>query len=473
MLLAAQVLRWALDPYARIGAPLATMYVAVTFAVWFGGWKPAAMIAVAGYFISIYLFVAPRLTLKVWGEIGPVRVFLYATSCTVIIYLCESVRRARKRHAFSEAKVVSILENMREAFCSVDHDWRITFVNRSAEKCLGHPRAALIGRSLWEMLPASAGSPGEAQLRLAMREGKPVEFETNSFVNGAWHAVTATRGEGELSIFFQDITAARAHVDQLERLVDDRTAALQRIVAELEAFSYTLVHDMRAPLRSITGFAGLLAADHTGQLNAEGQRYLARIQSSAARMDQLIVDILAYSQLSRNPQELRAVNLDETMRDLLRSHSDFSTDKAEVEIQGRLPTVTGNDALLTQCFANLLHNAIKFVAPGVRPCIRITSTENADTARVEIADNGIGIPREAMVRIFEPFRREHAHYDGTGIGLAIVQRVVDQLGGRVGVESEVGKGSRFWVELKVSHVAASPAPARAHSPEGVCAPAPP
>jgi PAS domain S-box-containing protein len=472
ILVGALLLRWALAPYARTGAPLATMYLAVALAVWFGGWKPAALISIAGYVISLYLFAAPQFTFKLSGDLGPVRLFLYVSSCAVIIYLCESVRRARKRHAFSEARVVSILENMREAFCAVDPDWRITFVNRSAEKGLRQPRARLLGRSLWEALPSSAGSPMEAQLRLAMREGKAVEFETNTVVTGAWHAVTATRSGDELSIFFQDITATRAHVDQLERLVDDRTAALQRIVAELEAFSYTLVHDIRAPLRSITGFAELLAADHAAEMSPEGQHHLARIQSSAARMDQLIVDILAYSQLARSPQELRAVNLDETMRDILRSHTDFSAERAEVEIQGRLPTVNGNDVLLTQCFSNLLHNAIKFVGPGVRPRVRITSSEHAEIARVVIADNGIGIPREAMVRIFEPFRREHAHYDGTGIGLAIVQRVVDQLGGRVGVDSEVGKGSRFWVELKVRPVAVTPETAAPSRPAGVCAPAP-
>jgi len=347
-------------------------------------------------------------------------------------------------------KVVSILENMRECFCSVDHEWRITSVNRSAEECLGRSRDALINRILWEAMPPSAGSNVEAELRVAMREGTPVQFETNAIATGAWHDVTATRVDGDLSIFFQEITAKRAHVDQLERLVDDRTAALQRIVAELESFSYTLVHDMRAPLRSISGFADLLALDHAKQLDADGKHHLTRIQRSAALMDRLIVDILGYSQLSRTPPELRAINLDQTVREILQSHSDFQADKADIELENTLPLVRGNDALLTQCFSNLLHNAIKFVAPGVKPRIRIASRVNGEVARMEIADNGIGIEPDAVARIFEPFRREHAHYDGTGIGLAIVQKVVDQLEGRVGVEPQAGGGSRFWVELKLA-----------------------
>ncbi|MGH7955386.1 MAG: ATP-binding protein [Opitutaceae bacterium] len=448
MLLLAQTGRWLLDPHAGDAMPLSTMYVAVAFTVYFRGWKPAAVLAIAGYFIGLWLFISPRFIFKLGSEPGVLRTAMYAGTCAIIIFLCEIVRRARKKHAGSERKVVSILENMHECFCSVDREWRLTFVNRSAEACLGHSQEALIGRMLWDVLPHTAGTPAETQLRQAMGKGTPAQFETNAFVPAAWHAVTATRSDSELSIFFEDITANRAHLDQLERLVDDRTAALQRIVAELETFSYTLVHDMRAPLRCISGYAELLALDHAQQLNVEGRHHLTRIQQSAARMDQLIVDILDYSQLSRQQPELRAIHLDQTVHDILQSHPDFHPDKADILLETALPVVVGNDALLTQCFSNLLHNATKFVAENVKPRIRISGRTEGDVARIEIADNGIGISPDAVVRIFEPFRREHAHYEGTGIGLAIVQKVVDQLGGRVGVNSEPAQGSRFWVELK-------------------------
>ena len=448
-----------LDPYAGDAMPLATIYVAVAFTVYFGGWKPAAVLAVAGYFAAMALFVSPRFEFKVFGELGPIRTAVYSVTCAITIGLCDAIRRGRQRHAASEAKLSSILDHMHESFCSVDEDWRITSVNRSAEASFGRKRDALLGHKLWEVIPASVGTPAENDLRRAMQEGTPVKLDTNRIADGAWHAVTATRVDDELSIFFEDITSKRAHVDQLERLVDDRTAALQRLVAELEAFSYTLVHDMRAPLRAITGFSELLATEHNQQLDSTGKRYLERIQNSAARMDQLIVDILAYSQLSRQQPELRPTHLEERFRDILQSHSDFQPDKSDILIESKLPVVIGNDALLTQCFSNLLHNATKFVAPGVKPRIRISAEVDGAVARIDIADNGIGVDPDAVSRIFEPFRREHAHYDGTGIGLAIVQKVVDQLGGRVGVESEPGCGSRFWVELKLAealpHTAAS------------------
>lgn len=453
MVLLALGVRRAIDPFAHDAAPLATMYIAVAFGVWYGGWKPAALIAAVGFFASVYWFMPPRLTFKSWGELATVRTTLYTFSCTITIYLCESIRRARGRHAASETKVISILENMREGFCSVGPDWKIRALNRSAEQFLGQPRDALIGRTLWEVLPGRGGTLLDTELRRAMRDVTAVQFETNAFVPGAWHAVTATYVNRELALFFHDITATRAHVDQLERLVDDRTAALQRIVTDLEAFSYTLVHDMRAPLRSISGFSELLAADHASQLDADGKRHLERIQRSAANMDRLIVDILAYSQLSRQQPELRAIDLGACLREILKSHVDFQPEKADITIETPLPTVRGNDALLNQCFSNLLHNAVKFVAPGTKPRIRISARVNDNLARIEIRDNGIGIAPEATLRIFEPFRRENVQYEGTGIGLAIVQKVVDQLGGRVGVESQVGHGSLFWVELKVASTA--------------------
>jgi signal transduction histidine kinase len=235
--------------------------------------------------------------------------------------------------------------------------------------------------------------------------------------------------------------------------VDDRTAKLQRLVSELESFSYTLVHDIRAPLRAVSGFAEILAEDHSHQLDAAGKAHVARIRHSAGRMDQLIVDILEYSQLSKNKPELHPVDLDGLLREILSSHPEFQSDKANITIEGNLPTVRGNEVLLTQCFSNLLHNATKFVPPGVKPTIQIGARAEGIVTRVNVTDNGIGIAPDAMARIFEPFRRENPNYDGTGIGLAIVRKVVEHLDGRVGVESELGQGSRFWVELKREDVA--------------------
>lgn len=454
MLLAALAARWALDPVVGESVPLVTMYIATAFAVWYGGWKPAVALMTLGYFAALWCFLPPRFEFKLWEPLGLPRAVLYWPACLVTVLLCESLRRSQRRHAASEAKVVSILDHMREGFLSVDAEWRITSVNLNLAQSVGQSRERLLGRPLWTALPELHGKPIETQLRQARSEAAARQFESNALNAGVWHLVTATPIDGGLLVFFHENTAQKAHVEQLERLVDDRTAALQRLVAELESFSYTLVHDIRGPLRAITGFADILAVDHAAHLDPEGRRHVGRIQQSARRMDQLIVDILTYSRLSRGKPDVHSVDLDELLRDIVRSLPECHPEKAEIEIESPLPRVQGNEALLIQCFSNLLHNAAKFVAPGIKPHIRIAAQASGTRTRIEVSDNGIGIAPEARARIFEPFHREHPTYEGTGIGLAIVRKVVDQLGGRVDVESQPGHGSRFWVEL----IPGSPAP---------------
>ena len=125
-------------------------------------------------------------------------------------------------------------------------------------------------------------------------------------------------------------------------------------------------------------------------------------------------------------------------------------DNADIRLEGDLPVVLGNEALVTQCFSNLLANAVKFVAPGVKPRVRVRAEVREGTARIWVEDNGIGISKDAQGRLFGMFQRLVRGYEGTGIGLAIVRKVVQRMGGRVGVESEEGKGSRFWVELRAA-----------------------
>jgi PAS domain S-box-containing protein len=459
---AALGVRALLDPVLGSNVPLAMLLVAVLFATAIGGWKPGVLASVMGYLGAMYLFVSPRFEVKLLDSLGGAGLAIYALSSTAIIGLFYHLRRAQQRHAASEARVMAILETMREGFLAVDQGWRITAVNRSGEATLRQARAALLGRTIWDTLPGLRDKPAEAALRQAMREQKAVQFDTDALAPREWHAVTLAPTAGGLSIFVQDITATKAHVEQLERQVSERTAALQGLVSDLEAFSYTLVHDLRAPLRSISSFAELLAVDHTGPLDDEGRGYLARIRKAAARMDRLITAIMNYSQLARQKPELRPVDLHQLVQEIMESDPGFQHEKADIGIVGVLPFVRGNESLLSQCFVNLLHNAIKFVAPGVKPRIRISAQVEGDIARVEVTDNGIGIAPDAAERIFEPFRREHPGYDGTGIGLAIVRKVVACMEGRVGIVPAAGQGSRFWIELKLAAqpVASGPPPLR-------------
>lgn len=260
--------------------------------------------------------------------------------------------------------------------------------------------------------------------------------------------------------------------DRLEGVVVERTARLRDMVGELEAFSYSIAHDMRAPLRGMQGFARILLNDHTDRLDTVARNYLEHISSSAARMDLLIQDVLNYTRVSRSDIVLAPVDLDRLTREVISSHPDWQPPQAEIRIEGVLPAVLGHAGLLTQCISNLVSNAVKFVAPGTRPQVRIWAEErppsaarlpalaaattphgalrpDAPAVRIWFEDQGIGIAAKDRDRVFRMFERINPadQFEGTGIGLAIVRKTLDRMGGRVGFESDPPHGSKFWIEL--------------------------
>lgn len=232
----------------------------------------------------------------------------------------------------------------------------------------------------------------------------------------------------------------------LESLVKERTASLEETIGELEAFSYSIAHDLRGPLRSMIGFANILIHDHADTLNEEARSHLRRIASAAERMDRLTRDVLHYSSIVRTKPEPEPVDAHALVRDLLETYPALSPDVADIRVQGTLPAVLANAALLTQVFSNLLENAVKFVAPGVSPLVRVSAERHEGRVRFLIEDNGIGIPAQFREKIFGVFERLHTHYVGTGIGLAIVKKAVERMRGTLGVTSG-GQGSTFWFEL--------------------------
>ena len=238
------------------------------------------------------------------------------------------------------------------------------------------------------------------------------------------------------------------YATNLEVTVQQRTAELQKTVNELEHFSYSITHDMRAPLRSMHSFATLLLNDFAPALPPLAQDYLKRIATSADRMDHLITDALDYSKAMREELKLASVDSEKLLRGMIASYPAFQPPAANIEIQGHLPIVLANHAGLTQCFSNLLNNAVKFIPHGQVPHVRIRAETRDPMVRLWFEDNGIGIPSEMHERIFGMFQRLSGQYEGTGIGLALVGKVVERMGGKVGVESEPGHGSRFWLELK-------------------------
>lgn len=240
-----------------------------------------------------------------------------------------------------------------------------------------------------------------------------------------------------------------AALQEANRLKTERTAELDEMVEELEAFSYSIAHDMRAPLRAMQGFSRILCEEYASKLDADGAGYLRRIDRAAGRLDRLIQDVLSYTRILRAPVPLAPIDLDSLARDIIATYPNYQPGLADISIVGKLPTVLGNEAFLTQCLSNLLGNAVKFQPKGRTPQVRIwAETRGADT-RLWVEDNGIGIDEQHHKRIFGLFEQVNApsEYEGTGVGLTIVRKAVERMHGVYGFESQLGQGSKFWLQL--------------------------
>lgn len=252
-----------------------------------------------------------------------------------------------------------------------------------------------------------------------------------------------------------ELVAAKDEISQyahrLEETVAERTGQLRETISELEEFSYSVSHDMRAPLRAMQSYGQYLVDEYGSKLDEKGVNYLQQIMRSAVRLDRLIQDVLSYTRILHSPLPMEPVDLDRLVRDIIETYPNGQPIKPQISIQGTLPKVMGNEALLTQCISNLLSNGAKFVSPGTIPRLAISSeVMEKSMVRVWFKDNGIGIAPENYERIFRLLERIHpdTDYEGTGIGLTIVRKGIERMGAQVGFDSELGKGSQFWIQIK-------------------------
>ena len=267
-----------------------------------------------------------------------------------------------------------------------------------------------------------------------------------------------------------DVTEQRLADEQLrlvhatlEGKVAERTAELRKTVSELEAFSYSLSHDMRAPIRAMRGYAELLQNLAGDKLGPKAPEFLRRIMSSAERLDLLVQDVLQFNRVARAPLEMKPISLGPLVSNIVHDYPMLEAAKAQIVVQEPLLPIRGHEAFVGQALSNLLTNAVKFIPAGRTPKVRLWTEEtwrghtagksgrSEDThwVRIYVEDNGLGIAPEDQRRIFHMFERVNPpeKYEGTGIGLAIVQKAVERMEGRVGVESVPGQGSKFWIEL--------------------------
>jgi PAS domain S-box-containing protein len=357
-----------------------------------------------------------------------------------------------------------LLDLSTDAIIVRDMQGLIVFWNRGAEEIYGWTREEALGQAKTELLRTEFPEPLEqitaklqrdkrwtGDLMQTRRDGVRIHVNTrwalDSDAQGAVARVLIT--DNDITVRKQAEELIKSEAKRLDTLVEQRTASLHETIGELEAFSYSISHDMRAPLRAMQGYAKALLSDYKDRLDPEAIHYLDRISRSSNRLDSLIQDILAYSRVTKDEILLHPVDLERLIDDIFSTHLEFQAPQVHIAVEKPLHRVLGHEAYLTQCITNLLGNAIKFVAQGVVPEIRIRSERLDGKVRLWFEDNGIGIDPSHHERIFQIFGQVYPEkkYGGTGIGLAIVRKAVQRMNGEAGVESGTDKGSRFWLIL--------------------------
>ena len=409
-------------------------------------------------------------------------------SVALLFFVRAMARRDADFLAAQRANLDATLRSIGEAVIAVDVFGRVRFMNRVAEQLLGCDetqardqllttvfriaqsnadddalatalRAALRDKQALTGIPIAGSSPAQPErMRAWLLNCQPLLVDGE--VRGA---VMSMLDVTELKRIQRELRDANT---LLEQRIKDRTEQLAEANIELRAFAHTIAHDLRAPLRNVQGYAVALLEDEAATLSGTGERFLRRILAVSQHMDRLVTDLLAYSQLARAELRLQPVELDRVVQLALGDmETQIAAGGAHIEAASPLPTVLGHEAVLVQVFDNLIGNALKFVAPGVTPHVRIDAHVTPDAAWVRIADNGIGIPEDKRERVFDVFERLHGEdqYQGTGIGLAIVKKGVERLGGTIRVEPAPA-GTVFHLCLQRPRPQPQPAAAPADAP---------
>ncbi len=379
-----------------------------------------------------------------------------------------ALRAARLRAAVRESqqRFQGLVETLSDWIWETDQDGVYTYVSPKVQDLLGYPPQEVLGKTPFDVMP-----PEEAQRVAGMfgpllaaqqplvaientnrhKDGRLVVFETN--------AVPFFNAEGQFRGYRgadRDITERKKAEDEIRKLneeleqrVVERTAQLEAANNELEAFSYSVSHDLRAPLRAIDGYTRILEEDYKASLDAEGQRVCGVIRHQTQRMGKLIDDLLAFSRLNQTVMRMLTIDMEALVRSVFDELTTPET-RARIDLQvGSLPPAVGDPTLMHQVWLNLLSNAVKFSSKCEQAVIEVSGRQSGGESIYSVRDNGAGFDMQYADKLFGVFQRLHSEreFEGTGVGLAIVQRVIHRHGGRVWAESEVGKGAAFFFTL--------------------------
>lgn len=372
-------------------------------------------------------------------------------------------KQAEEALRASEERFRVFMENSPAMAFIKDADGRYLFVNKPFETMFGVERGDVLGKTVYEWLPEETARRLARSDRLALDGGSASEvLENVPSPRGVRHLlgfkfllpdVSGRTTLGGVAIDVTERVQAQEEISLLNRELENRvklrTAELEAANKELEAFTYSVAHDLRAPLRHINGFSRILSDDHGKELSPEAHRYLVRIGDAATRMGKLIDDLLELARLGRRAMTWQQVDLRALVKEVVRELEPEAAGRAIEWHVGNLASARCDRVLMKQALGNLLSNAVKYTRQR-NPAVIEVGCQQADGNRVfYVRDNGVGFSMAHAHKLFGLFQRLHLEddFEGTGVGLAVVRRVLERHGGEVWAESEPGKGAAFYFML--------------------------
>jgi PAS domain S-box-containing protein len=374
-----------------------------------------------------------------------------------------ALNAARTRLIEANAFLDAIVENI-PSMVFVKHADTLRFarINRAEEMLLGMPRSDVIGKSDHELFPREQADFFVAKDREVLASEEVVDVQEESLSTSSGDRILHTRkfclrdpaGRPQYLLGISHDITERKHAEERIRALatdlENRARQLEVANKELESFSYSVSHDLRSPLRAIDGFSRLLEEDYQKVLDAEGLRLLSVIRQSSQRMATLIDDLLAFSQLGRKALSVEKIDMRQLVADAIEDVRSAAPSSGPEMSTGELPAASGDRILLRQVWVNLISNAFKYSSKNERPRVEIGSrTDDGGNAVYYVRDNGVGFDMRYYDKLFGVFQRLHRadEFPGTGVGLAIVQRVVARHGGRVWAEARPGNGATFFFSI--------------------------
>jgi len=357
----------------------------------------------------------------------------------------------------------AVFEGSRDAIFLSDGESRFVAVNRAACDLTGFARDELLTMSIPDLhddvdLDAYrtfhahilAGEEVLSQAAIRRKDGSKVEteFSNRAVTVGSVMCMHTTARDVSARVRVEE--EIRALNESLEARVAERTMQLEAAIQELESFSYSVSHDLRAPLRAIDGFSKRVADLAGPTLDADGQRMLGIVRQNAVRMGKLIDDLLTFLRTNRAEVRKSAIPMDALVRSVFAEVVPDAAARERIVFDATdVPTAWGDPTLLRQVWTNLLSNAVKFSAPSDPPRIEVTGSMEGDQTVYSVRDNGVGFDMAYVAKLFGVFQRLHGmtEFEGNGVGLALVQRIVVRHGGRVWAEGAVGRGATFSFAL--------------------------